>query len=40
MAGIHANLNSDKKMKHLDILDIYKLNPYQIINIIFRVKTN
>ena len=40
MAGIHANLNSDEKMKHLDILNIYKLNLYQILNIIFRVKTN
>ena len=40
MAEIHANLNSDEKMKHLDILNIYKLNLYQILNIIFRVKTN
>ena len=39
MADIHANLNSDEKMKHLDILNIYKLNLYQILNI-FRVKTN
>ena len=29
-----------KKMKHLDILNIYKLNLYQILNIMFRVKTN
>ena len=27
-------------MQHLDILDIYKLNLYQILNIMFRVKTN
>ena len=27
-------------MKHLDILNIYKLNLYQILNIMFRVKTN
>ena len=40
MAYIHANLNSDEKMKHLDILNIYKLNLYQILNIMFRVKTN
>ena len=40
MADIHANLNSDEKMKHLDILNIYKLNLYQILNIMFRVKTN
>ena len=40
MANIHANLNSDEKMKHLDILNIYKLNLYQILNIMFQVKTN
>ena len=40
MADIHANLNSDEKMKHLDILNIYKINNYQILNIMFRVKTN
>ena len=40
MADIHANLNSDEKMKHLDILNIYKLNLYQILNIMFQVKTN
>ena len=40
MADIHANLSSDEKMKHLDILNIYKLNLYQILNIMFRVKTN
>ena len=33
MADIHANLNSDEKMRHLDILNIYKLNLCQIINI-------
>ena len=38
MADIHTNLNSDKKMKHLDILNIYNL--YQILNIMCRVKTN
>ena len=27
-------------MKHFDILNIYKLNLYQILNIMFRVKTN
>ena len=40
MADIHPSLNSDEKMKHLDILNIYKLNLYQILNIMFRVKTN
>ena len=40
MADIHANLNSDEKIKHLDVLNIYKLNLYQILNIMFRVKTN
>ena len=40
MADIHANLNSDKKMQHLDILDIYKLNLYQILNIMFRARSN
>ena len=39
-ADIHGNLNSDEKMKHLDILNVYKLNLYQILNMIFRVKTN
>ena len=24
MAEVHANLNSDERMKHLDILNIYK----------------
>ena len=37
---MHPNLNSDEKMKHLDILNIYKLNLYQILNTMFRVKTN
>ena len=27
-------------MKHLDILNIYKRNLYQILNIVFRVRTN
>ena len=40
MTDIHGNLNSDEKMKHLDILNVYKLNLYQILNMIFRVKTN
>ena len=40
MADIHANLNSDEKMKHLDILNIHKLNLNEILNIMFRVKTN
>ena len=29
-----------KKMKHFDILNIYKLNFCQILNIMFQVKTN
>ena len=40
MADVHRNLNSYEKMKHLDILNIYKLNLYKILNIMFRVKTN
>ena len=40
MADIHVNLNSDEKMKHLDILNIYKLNLHQILNIMFWIKTN
>ena len=40
MVDIHENLNSNEKMKHLDIANIYKLNLYQILNIMFRVKTN
>ena len=32
MADIHTNLNSDEKMKHLDILNIDKLNFYQMLN--------
>ena len=35
MTDIYANLNSDEKMKHLDILNIYKLNLYQIPKIMF-----
>ena len=38
MSDIHTNLNSDEKMKHLGILNIYKLTLYQILNIMFRVK--
>ena len=40
MADIHANLNSYEKMKHLDIQNIYKLNLYQILNIMYQVKTD
>ena len=40
MADIHANLNSDEKMKHLDILNIHKLNLYQILSVMFRARTN
>ena len=40
MANIHANLNSDEKIKHLDVLNMYKLNLYQIRNIMFLVKTS
>ena len=40
IADSHGNLDSDEKMKHLDILNIYKLNLYQILNMMFRVKTN
>ena len=40
MVHIHANLNFDEKMKYLDIVNIYKLNLYQLLNIMFRVKTN
>ena len=40
MADIHRNLNSDEKMKHLNILNVYKLTLYQILNIMFQVKTN
>ena len=37
---IYRNLNSDEKMKHLDILSICKLNLYQMLNIMMQVKTN
>ena len=40
MTHIHGNWNSNEKMKHLDLLNIYKLNLYQILNIMFQVKTN
>ena len=40
MADIHTNLNSDEKMKRLDILSIDKLNLYQMLNIMFRARTN
>ena len=39
MVDTHANLNSDEKIQHLAILNIYELNLYQILNM-FRVKTN
>ena len=37
MAQIHANLNSNKKMKHLDILKMYQLNLYKMLSM-FQVK--
>ena len=37
MVDIQANLNSDEKMKHLGILNMYKLNLYQILNIILNI---
>ena len=40
MANTHANLNSDEKMKHLDVLNICKFNIYQILNIMFWVRTD
>ena len=40
MTDKHAHLNSDKNMKHLDILNICNLNVYEILNTMFRVKTN
>ena len=40
IADIHENLNSDEKMKPLDNLNIYKLNLYQMLNVMFQVKTN
>ena len=36
MADRHTNLNSDEKMKHLDILNIYKFNFCQVLNIMFQ----
>ena len=33
MTDIKANLISEEKMKDLDIINIYKLNLYQILNI-------
>ena len=35
-----VNKTKQQKMKNLDILNIYKLNLYQIWNIMFRVETN
>ena len=35
MADIHVNLSSGDKINHLDILNIYKPNLYQILNIMF-----
>ena len=40
MADTYANLNSDEKIQQLAILNIYELNLYQILNIMFWVKTN
>ena len=40
MAEIHGNFNSDEKMRHLAFLNIYKFNLYQILNIMFLIKTN
>lgn len=33
MADIYKNLNPDGKMNHLDILNVYKANLYQVLNI-------
>lgn len=40
MADIYKNLNPDGKMNHLDILNVYKANLYQVLNIMLWVKTN
>ena len=40
MADIYKNLNPDGKMNHLDILNVYKANIYQVLNIMLWVKTN
>ena len=40
IADIHAILSSDKKVKHLDILNIYKLDPYPVLSIRVPLKTN
>lgn len=32
-ADIYKNLNPDGKMNHLDILNVYKANLYQVLNI-------
>ena len=40
IADIHAILSSDKKVKHLDILNIYKLDPYPVLSKMFPLKTN
>ena len=37
MAQIHAHLNSNEKMKHLDILNMYQLNLYNMLSM-FQVK--
>ena len=37
MAQIHANLNSNEKMKHLHILKMYQLNLYKMLSM-FQVK--
>ena len=40
MTSIESGLNSEEKMEQLGILNIYKLNLYHILNIMFRVKNN
>ena len=35
MADIHVKLSSGEKINHLDILNIYKPNLYQILSIMF-----
>ena len=40
IADIHAILSSDKKVKHLDILNIYKLDPFPVLSIMFPLKTD
>ena len=40
IADIQAILSSDKKVKHLDILNIYKLDPFPVLSIMFPLKTD